>query len=465
MKLKRIPFILAATIVLAAFPIWAAVAPSSQEACLLYEGDGISMGYFDDDLLQDDTSDFDADQQFEDIDNLDDSPINLNPSNNLYLISNQSQYDPRILFSVYGYGYLTVTDSNGGSIATGTYLAPGTRVNVRAENSYGSGFVFSGWEINGIAYPGQHQPRTRSFVVEENLYVTALFLDGFQGWPDANVNPSANTATHINVNETAANLNANTAETRFAVVFHANGGNLPSGIQAMQSKPLNTMLNSFPIPTREGYVFGGWMLNGSIAHAPLTITSDITLEAHWVKPPSQSNTNPSTTNPSDDYHVIAFNPAPGAFAGDETGIRVGVYGSRITDMPHAPTRENYYFEGWKLPNGHVFYGQLTITDSMTLIAVWNPSAACPPPSPTPAPSSTPTPSPSSAPGSAARPNPQTSPLQVSLLIFATVFAAGLAAFGILKLNRRHAVADGKYRADIARYNREKRLMNLMDEDN
>ena len=457
MKLRRIPFILAATLVLVALPIWGTETIGNLAAELpCDEGDGINMGYFDDEL------------PYEDAGAPDDDFAHINLANDLYLLSNNAQSDPRILFSVYGYGYLAVTDANGGSIATGTYLAPGTRVNVRADNSEGSGFVFSGWEVNGMSYPGLAQPRTRTFVVEENLYVTAIFLDGFQGWPDDSVNPSDNTVSQINIsnvtNNNVSNPNASALETRFAVVFDVNGGTLPAGTQAMQSLQLNAVMTSLPVPTRAGYLFGGWKLDGAIAHPPVTIVRDITLEAHWIKSPSQNNnnqTNPSTVN-EDDYHVVAFNPAPGTFTSGETGIRVGLYGSRITDMPQAPTRENYNFEGWELPTGHVFTGQLTITDSMTLTAVWNPSTSSPAPSATPNPSASPSPTP--APGSAARPNPQTSPIQISFLIFAMVLTAGLATFGILKLNRRQVVADGKYRADMTRYNREKRLMNMMDED-
>ena len=139
MKLKRIPFILAATLILVALPIWGTETIGNLSAELPYdevEGDGINMGYFDDDLLYEDADISDNDLLYEDADILDSDVTLLNPSaNDLYLLSNSAQGDPRILFSVYGYGYLTVTDSNGGSITTGTYLAPGTRVNVNAENS------------------------------------------------------------------------------------------------------------------------------------------------------------------------------------------------------------------------------------------------------------------------------------------------------------------------------------------
>jgi len=50
------------------------------------------------------------------------------------------------------------------------------------------------------------------------------------------------------------------------------------------------------------------------------------------------------------------------------------------------------------------------------------------------------------------------------MIFGMVLIGGLAAFGIITLNRKQVAASNKYQSDNARYNRERRLMDFIDKD-
>jgi len=81
-------------------------------------------------------------------------------------------------------------------------------------------------------------------------------------------------------------------------------------------------------------------------------------------------------------------------------------------------------------------------------------------SPSPSPSPAPTPAATPGPGQ----NPQTSPIRISLLIFGSVMTLGLAAFGMVSVARKQAVAAEAYRSKSARFDREKRLSDLLDDD-
>jgi len=262
------------------------------------------------------------------------------------------------------------------------------------------------------------------------------------------------------------------AGTTFMLTYRPTGGVMPQGEPLTRNLPINTMLRELPTPTRDGHIFASWMIGTNLATLPLLVTSNLELTAVWVRledPPetnayvaatAQNSENSSDTAEPDTYAAI-FNPSPGVFASGETGLRIGPYGTYITDIP-VPTRSGYIFGGWRFPNGHTLYGNLSLRGDMLMTAIWNvdPYAT---PTPTPTPSPTPTPTPTPAPGTAGRPNPATSPMQISFMIFGMVMIAAISAMGITKLSRRQMTAAGEYRSKVARYNREKRISDLLDE--
>ncbi|MCL2360597.1 MAG: InlB B-repeat-containing protein [Defluviitaleaceae bacterium] len=249
------------------------------------------------------------------------------------------------------------------------------------------------------------------------------------------------------------------SEANFAVVFYPNYGTMPSGVNPVQSLAYGHVINPLPTPTRTGYRFLGWQIDGLFVAPPLTVTRDLALRAIWT-----------TQHEGYGQFAVGFNPAPGSFTdSNETGIRVGNAGDLITNMPGNPTRTGYTFGGWRLPNGNTLSGQMTIVGDALLTAIWNPApgaSSSPTPSPssssTPAPSSSSTPAPSGQTGH--RPNPQTNPLRISFMIFGVMAMAGTAIFGITKLARKQLDAQGQYQADVTRFNRESRIVDIMENE-
>jgi len=242
------------------------------------------------------------------------------------------------------------------------------------------------------------------------------------------------------------------------VVFQLEGGTMPSGTSASQSLAYGSVINPLPVPTRTGYTFVGWQVGGLFVAPPITVSSNLELRAIWA---------PVQSEEESEQFMVGFRPEPGAFPDtNETGIRFGIAGALITNMPQNPTRAGYVFGGWRLPNGNTLSGQMTVVGDMMLNAIWT---RCPTASPTPAPSTSPGPSnspaPSTSPQSGQRPNPQTSPLRISFMIFGIVIMGGVAFFGIAKLTKKQLVAEEQYNTDLTRFNREQRIIDLIEHEN
>jgi len=109
-------------------------------------------------------------------------------------------------------------------------------------------------------------------------------------------------------------------------------------------------------PTRSGYTFDGWYLDGEEFNFNTRIYEDITLEAEWIKK-SNINTN------SDKYNVY-FNSNGGSSVGYQT-----VYEGDRAHEPKEPTRTGYEFMGWYL-DGEEFDFSTRIYRTITLKAQW-----------------------------------------------------------------------------------------------
>jgi len=238
-------------------------------------------------------------------------------------------------------------------------------------------------------------------------------------------------------------VNSSTASS-FAVVYDPGLGQLPQGVPPIQSFTYGSVLTSLPVPVLEGYSFSGWMWNGESVLAPHIVRSDMALEAVWSAAYGGHSFLPLAI--PDLHFVAAFNPFPGVFNGDEVGMRFGRQGTAITDFPQEPTRQDYVFDGWKLPNGANLDTLLVMRNDIALMAIW-----------VEAPYNSDAEASSSAPMEV-RHNPQTNPVTISITIFAAVLLLGGAVSGIYRLNMKRADAEDQYHAYITRCIREVKIV-------
>ena len=301
----------------------------------------------------------------------------------------------------------TFTDDESG-IRTGLF---GFRIDSFPEPVPPAGYVFIGWFANGTQL---HPP----IAAVRSITILAVYSPA----PDP---------------ESAV---------RFAIVYDPGPGQLPPGTPPVQSLTYGSPLINLPVPTHTGYNFGGWIWNDEAVTIPFIVRSDMILEAVWIRDTGIQPPQPAAHPPAIPafHHVVTFNPFPGAFAGDETGLRFGRNFSILRDMPEDPVRHGAIFDGWRLPDGSPLNDDpLVIRGDIMLTAIWvsvtDSNAASGVPVET-------------------RPNPQTSPIVVSVKIFGAVILLGLTTLAIMKLCTGQAAADGKYRAAMVRYVREIRIL-------
>ena len=106
-------------------------------------------------------------------------------------------------------------------------------------------------------------------------------------------------------------------------------------------------------PTRTGYRFEGWLLDGTPYDFDTPVTRDITLVADW-----------SYIQPSVERHTVTFDPANG----EEAWTSTVTDGDRLSVT--VPEWTGHIFDGWYTSEGTPFDFDTPISDDITLTAKW-----------------------------------------------------------------------------------------------
>ena len=148
----------------------------------------------------------------------------------------------------------------------------------------------------------------------------------------------------------------------YTVTFDSNGGNVvpaqPVKKGAKAVKPTD--------PTRSGYTFNGWYLNGAEYNFNTPVTGNITLVANWTA--NNIDDGDSTTR-----YELRYNPNGGTVNPryeSETRPWVKDY----DELP-VPSRPGYVFTGWYDKNGNLITDDVKVDKSqVTITAGWRESA-------------------------------------------------------------------------------------------
>ena len=147
----------------------------------------------------------------------------------------------------------------------------------------------------------------------------------FKAWSVGGVEKAAGDTITVNANTTVTAIWENIPVTYYTVTFDSNGGSAVTAqsIEAGQkaTKPAD--------PTKDGYDFKGWTLNGSAYDFNTAVNGNITLVATW----EQKQVVPTT-------YTVTVN---GSYA-STTGA--GEYAVGETVNISAGSRSNYSFNGW-----------------------------------------------------------------------------------------------------------------------
>jgi uncharacterized repeat protein (TIGR02543 family) len=198
--------------------------------------------------------------------------------------------------------YIVTFNSNGGSTVASQSVTSGSTA-TKPTDPTKTGYAFAGWTLNGTAY---------SFSAPVTASIT---------------------------------LTASWTANAYTVTFNSNGGSA----LAPQTVNYGSTATQPAAPTKSGYTFGGWTLNGAAYSFSTPVTGNVTLTASW------------TTLP---VYTVTFNSNGGSAVASESVVS----GSTAT-QPTSPTQAGYTFSGWTL-NGSAYSFSTAVTANVTLVASW-----------------------------------------------------------------------------------------------
>ncbi len=218
--------------------------------------------------------------------------------------------------------YSVKIDLAGGILPEGTpssyFVNAGERFN-EPVNPIKEGYTFIEWRLNGVKY---------DFTSPVNKNITLV-----------------------------AHYENNNVETKYTVTLDPNGGSLPTGSPVTQEVLEGSLFNNPGNPTKEGYTFIEWRLNGVKYDFNTPITGNITLIAHY-----ESNA-PQTK------YIITLDVNGGTLPAG-TPITYEVTEGAVFNNPGTPTRNGYTFIEWRL-NGVKYNFATPVTGNITLVAEYS----------------------------------------------------------------------------------------------
>ena len=140
------------------------------------------------------------------------------------------------------------------------------------------------------------------------------------------------------------------------VNLNANGGSLPTGSpDTHQILAGEVFSNPNITPTKEGYTFKGWYLNGELYDFTKPVTSDITLVAEYEE------------IVVDEYVNVILDANGGSLPTGSSDTHQIILGEVFSNPNITPIKEGYTFKGWYL-NGNKYDFTQVVTTNITLVA-------------------------------------------------------------------------------------------------
>lgn len=231
-------------------------------------------------------------------------------------------------------------DTDGGSLVSKQIVIKGNKVEKPIDPTK-EGYSFVGWTLNDEIYDFDS-------IVEKDLELKAKW----EKIKTPNGNTTNNSGNGNNSNGGSNNNNNNNKPSTpqkktFTVTFNLNGG-IGTSTQTVVEGNKATRPNN---PSRNGYNFAGWLLNGKEYDFNSIVTGNITLEAKWVEVKKNN-------------YTVTFNSNGGTAVSSQTVVE----GSKAS-KPNDPTKSGYNFKGWLL-NGRTYDFNSSITGNITLVANW-----------------------------------------------------------------------------------------------
>lgn len=233
-------------------------------------------------------------------------------------------------------------DSDGGSLVSKQIIEKGTKV-TKPEEPTRKDYKFIEWILDDKPFDFENE-------VEKDIILKAK-------WEKVEEKPSEKSKPK---EETPKENDENTQneEKKYTVTFNTTGGSEIASKTVSENKRVNKPTD----PTKKGYEFDEWLLNGNTYNFDEPVTEDLNLVASWYP-----NKYIIVYNPNIDANINAIQPT------------MCEYDKECSLNSNGYTTESYTFLGWSTsPSGSVTYSSgasvlnLTSTDgeTITLYAVW-----------------------------------------------------------------------------------------------
>lgn len=145
---------------------------------------------------------------------------------------------------------------------------------------------------------------------------------------------------------------ADASKKEFIVTFDSDGGSKVSKQTISENGKVKKPAN----PTKDGYTFIEWTLNGKTYNFNQKVTSNITLKATWKKN--------ATEIIEEKEYTVSFDTDGGSLVNSQKIKENG----KVT-KPSDPTKDKYKFLGWYLDN-ELYSFDTKVTKDITLKAKW-----------------------------------------------------------------------------------------------
>ncbi len=155
-------------------------------------------------------------------------------------------------------------ETDGGTTISNQVIKEGNKI-VKPNDPVKKGYIFEGWTLNGEIF-------SFDTIVENDIKLKAK-------WKKLPANTISNIIKNINDTKSRNDLTLVSDVKKFTVIFDSNGGSAVNSQIVINGNKINKPSN----PIRDGYSFGGWLLNGNIYDFNSKIDGDITLVAKWNK--------------------------------------------------------------------------------------------------------------------------------------------------------------------------------------
>ena len=218
--------------------------------------------------------------------------------------------------------YTVTFDVDGGSNVK-TQTVESGKVAEKPTNPTKEGYTFNGWYLDGKVFDFTTK-------ITKNVTLTAK-------WEEDKTEESKDTEK----------------VTKYTVTFDVDGGTAVK----TQTVEKNKVVNKPTAPTKAGYTFKGWYVNGKEFNFTTKITKNITLTAKWEKVQEQVK-----------KYTVTFNTEGGSNVKSQT-----VEEGKTATRPQDPTKDGYIFKGWHYNNASYNFGT-KITSNITLVAIWEKEA-------------------------------------------------------------------------------------------